>query len=126
MANTLDDILSLLAASIFADKRILSSELDAFVEAGQNLDAAAMRGADLSEAALRVWYEQHNPGIRAKMATPYFKDWFYELLARLSDLPGKRKILEAMLFISRADGQVHVSERALITLAAQYWQVEPV
>lgn len=122
--DILDDILRLLVATIFADKRIFASEIDAFLSSAIILPAISQSKRNFSEAKLLAWYEIHKDTIRDKITTPYFKDWFYELLDKLSHLEDKKSILRAMKDISIADGEVHVSERALITLAARYWSVE--
>lgn len=123
MSSKQNDILSLVAATIFADKRVYASEVETFVKAAGKLNALQDTKLKLSEARLLVWYETNKDDIRQKITTPYFKDWFYEILERLSDVQDKHSILEVMQDISRADGTVHVSERALITLAKRYWDM---
>ena len=114
-------ILSLIAAAIFADKRVYATEIDAFLKSAQNLKALRRLVPNLSEAKLLSWYELNKEDIRGKLSTPYFKDWFYELLNALSNLPDKSSILGAMASVSEADGEIHVSERALIVLAERHW-----
>ena len=116
-----DDILNLIAATIFVDKRIYASEIETFVKATAKLKALQEAKPKLSEAKLLAWYEANKDDIRKKTTTPYFKDWFYDLLKNLSDVQDKHSILDAMHDISLADGSVHVSERALITLAKRFW-----
>ena len=77
-----------------------------------------------TEAGLLAWYEAHKDDIRQKISTPYFKDWYYNLLEKLSDLKGKETLLDIMYKISLADGSIHVDERALITLAKRYWNIK--
>ena len=116
-----NDILSLIAATIFADKRIYASEVETFLSASSKLKVLQDSKPALSEARLLAWYELNKDDIRQKITTPYFKDWFYHLLEQLSDVDDKQSILDVMHDISRADGSVHVSERALITLAKRFW-----
>jgi len=117
----LNNILSLIAATIFADKRIYVSEVETFMTSTSKLQVARHLDPKLSEARLLAWYEMNKDNIREKITTPYFKDWYYDLLERLKDVPGKTSILDVMRKISKADNEVHVSERALITLAERYW-----
>lgn len=114
-------ILSLIAATIFADKRVYATEIDAFLTSTVNLKVLQRLEPKLSEARLLNWYEMNKGDIREKLTTPYFKDWFYEMLDLLSDVPDKTSILNSMRNVSNADGEVHVSERALITLAERHW-----
>lgn len=114
-------ILSLVAATIFADKRIHASEIEVFIKKAGNLKALQGATPSLTEARLLQWYETHGEDIRQKITAPYFKDWFYDLLEQLSDVADKHSILNIMEQISIADGTIHVSERALLTLAKRFW-----
>lgn len=122
MSPEQNDILSLIAASIFADKRIYESEIEAFVKASSELQTVNAVSLSLSEVELLKWYEVNKDEISQKVSAPYFKDWFYELLTRLSGVQDKQPILDAMQKISIADGSVHVRERALMTLAKSFWE----
>ncbi|MDB2438638.1 TerB family tellurite resistance protein [Hellea sp.] len=121
MTTQQHNILSLIAASIFADKRIFASEVEVFITSTQQLNRLKDMKSKLTEAELLQWYETHKEDIRQNISTPYFKDWFYDLLEKLSELRDKEALLDIMYKISIADGNVHVSERALITLAKRYW-----
>jgi len=119
-----NNILSLIAATIFADKRVFASEIEAFVKAARNLRPLRRSKNAPSEADILLWYETNKPDIQGKISTPYFKDWYYDLLEKLSDIPEKNSILEVMQEVSRADGSVHVSERALMMLAKRHWGLD--
>ncbi len=144
-----DNVLSLMAAIIFADKQVYDSEVTTFLQSVSQLnfeqdfnpatscqltvtptlciEEAAQEnteralGRSISTSEISEWYEDNNGRIRETLSTPYFKDWFYGLLDQISHLPNKEKILSVMRDISKADGKVHVSERALITLAERHW-----
>ena len=122
MKNELKDILSLIAATVLADKRILTSELDVFMTSTRQLDIVNQLEPTISEAKLKAWFERNKNDISQKLATPYFKDWLYEVLDRLKDVPNKAPILKVMQEISIADQDVHVSERTLIALSERYWR----
>ena len=121
MKNELTDILSLIAATVFADKRIFASEIDEFIKSTNKLNIIRHFEPKMSEARLLAWFEMNKDDIRGKLATPYFKDWFYDVLERLKDVPEKESIIEVMHKVSKADGDIHVSERALIVLSENYW-----
>lgn len=144
-----NNVLRLMAAIIFADKHVYDSEVSAFVNSAsqlnldrdfnpntenqlvvtRNLSIKAPRPAEnddplspaLSRSQLSDWYETNKNHIRDELSTPFYKDWFYNLLDQLSDLPNKETILSVMRDISMADGKVHINERALITLAERHW-----
>ena len=122
MKSELKDILSLFAATVFADKRVFATEIDVFIKTTSKLKIVTHLAPKISEAKLLAWYEMNKDEIRKKLEMPYFKDWFYDLLERLKDIPDKSEILETMHAISLADGEIHVSERALMTLSERYWR----
>lgn len=121
----LDNILSLLAVTIIADKRVFAAEIQAFVKATTQLKQALLIEPKLSEAKLLSWYEMNKDDLTEKVHSPYFKTWFYDCLDSLADLPDKSALLKAMGDISLSDGELHVSERALIVLAKLHWKMEP-
>jgi len=116
-----DNILNLIAATIFADQRVYDSEVQVFAKYSAKLKSLQTAKPKLTEARILAWYDSNKDDILQKVKAPYFKDWFYSLLDQLSDIDEKESILEIMQKISRADGSVHVSERALFTLAKRYW-----
>lgn len=149
---TLDDynnVLSLMAAIIFADKQVFESEISTFVQSVSQLDfdhdfiqgtsntltispdlaiepeKSTANDCDLNglllPSKLSNWYEHNKDQIHKNLSTPFYKDWFYGLLDQLTDLPNKEKIITIMNEISRADGNVHINERSLITLAERHW-----
>lgn len=119
-----NDVLSLLAATIFADKHVYVSEIDMFTGVVLELTSLSQTTPELSEAKVLTWYEMNKDDIRQKVIAPYFKDWFYSLLDRISKVEDKPAILTAMEKISLADGSVHVGERTLIMLAKQHWKLD--
>lgn len=121
----LDNILSLLAVTIIADKRVFAAEIEAFVKATTQLKQARLIEPKLSEAKLLSWYEMNKDALTEKVHSPYFKTWFYDCLDSLSDIPDKSALLKAMREISLSDGELHVSERALIVLAELHWNISP-
>ena len=118
MPDVLDDLLSLLAATILADKRIFSEEIRAFGQAANQLAWIKQNHPGMSEARLLEWYEFNKDALDQKIHSPYFKTWFYDCLDRLAGIEDKNSILNAISLISHSDGEVHVSERALMALAA--------
>lgn len=116
-------ILSLIAATIFADKHIYAAEIQMFIKVALDLNALEQMKPALSEAKILAWYELNKDDIRQKITTPYFKDWYYDILNTLSEVKDKQAILTAMEKIALADGSVHVSERALTMLAKRHWKI---
>ena len=120
----LHDLLSLLAVTIIADKRVLSEEIDSFVEASNALYIARVMEPQLTEAKLLTWYEENKDELKQNVKSPGFEKWFYGCLDRLNHIRDKQAVLKVMADIANSDGELHVSERALMALAARYWNVE--
>jgi len=124
MQGDLDAVLKLIAATIFADKHIYQCEIECFTQAVRDIKIVKKLEPKISEARLLSWYEINKEAIENELNSPFFKDWFYELLDQLRNIPEKQSILDVMHKIARSDGIVHYSERALMTLADRHWSQE--
>jgi len=111
-------VLSVIALSIFADKRVLSTEIAAFVKSADIIKANVHSDLPLSEAKLLLWFEMNREQIRAKMELDAieFKAWFEAIFNEFPRLPDKTFISEIVESIARADGELHVSEKALYVM----------
>ena len=123
LSREIDDLLSLLALMIFADKRVLENEISAFVRLADKLQVAREIEPKLSEAKLSVWFETNKEQLQAVLTRDDFETWLYERLDRLKPLPDKISILAVLCDIASSDGEVHVSEKALIKLTADRWGI---
>lgn len=124
ISNELDDLLSLFAAAIIADKRVFAQEVDVFLKATSTLKIALDIQPNLSEARILSWYEMNKDAIREEIAGPYFRSWLYDRLDRLAHIKGKQGILDILNKISLADGELHSSESALMSLTAHRWELD--
>ncbi len=116
-----NDIFTLLALTVFADKRVFSEEVETFVRVAKNLQPELGIEPKLSEPRLLLWFENNRDTINAFLHAPNFESQLKALLGRLAVLPDKRPILKAMVVIAKADKDLHVSEKALIALARRAW-----
>lgn len=108
-------VLSVIALSIFADKRVLSTEITAFVKSADIIKAHVRSNLPLSEAKLLLWLEMNREQIKAKMqlGPAEFEAWFDSIFEAFAKLPDKTFISEIVETIAQADGELHVSEKAL-------------
>lgn len=122
----LDNILSLICATIFADKRVLAREIEAFIVLIKDIEYIKSLDPKVSDKKILRWYEDHKSDLRGIVTGPYFKTWFYDCVDKLEHLSVKTKtdILNVMKKISIADQEVHISERALIVLTARRWDMD--
>lgn len=119
-----NDILSLLVATILADKRVYAKEIQTFLNAAKQLKRLPGNQENLSEAKLLMWFENNSDVIRSKLRGPDFEPWFYGCLSRLKAIKGKRYITDIMTDIAKSDDEFHVSEKALLVLTAKHWDMD--
>lgn len=119
-----NDILSLLVATILADKRVYAKEIQTFLNAAKLLKRLPDNQESLSEAKLLMWFETNSDIIRGKLRGAEFEPWFRGCLSRLKAIKGKRYITDIMIDIAKSDGEFHVSEKALLVLTAKHWDMD--
>ena len=118
-----DALLSLLAMTALADKKLFASEIDCFVRTAMRLEHEQAFEEKLSAPKLLMWFELNRDRLKSQMRTPGFQSWFTDCATNLKSVKGKPKILEAMSQISQADNELHVGEVALIKLTASIWNL---
>ncbi len=121
MSNILDDLLSLLAAVIIADKRVYSEEIKSFGQTASRMDWIQEHFPDFSEAKALEWYEFNKDRLIKHIHNGEFEDWLHDCLNRLSAFMPVAPVLEAIQVISNSDGEYHVSEKALRELTRRNW-----
>ena len=123
--SRLDDVtqsvLELLAVTMFADKKVLASEIQAFVANVQWLQNDYVLKTSLSEGEIIKWYEANKDAMRALIQPGNFEAWMDIKVEELKDFPDKHLLLRAMDKIAHADGEKHISEKALEVLTAKKW-----
>ena len=118
-----DDLLTLLATMIFADKRVYAKEIEAFVEMAKHLRVGSERTKPITDSTLLLWFEANRDKLSEIHTRPDFEKWLNIRLDRLKDYPGKSAFLKMMGDVAAADGEVHISETALGVLAARRWKL---
>ncbi len=124
ISDQLHDLLSLLAATIFADKRVFATEIETFLKATENIKQIRKTEETISEAKLLSWFDSNADIIRSKLQTSEFEPWFYGCLNRLDGLHDKQSLIDVMTKIAKADDEFHISEQALVVLTAKNWNLE--
>jgi len=124
ISDELHDLLSLLAATIFADKRVFAQEVETFLKTAKDLGNLRKTDEVISEAKLLSWFDSNVDIIRSRLQTPDFETWFYDCLDRLDGLEDKQALISIMTQIAKSDDEFHISEQALIVLTANHWKVE--
>ena len=114
-------VLTLIALSIVADKRVLSSEITVFIKSAKLINKKIESDLPITEAKLLAWFENNRIILRDKvnLGPVGFERWFETVLADISDFEDKQFIMDMIEKIAQADGEVHVSETALLALVAR-------
>lgn len=116
-----DDVLQLLGLAVLADKRILSHEITAFANAAIDIEAKLGMVTTFTRTNVFSWFEQNQKRLKSMLSHENFAPELHSLLERLSVTPTKSVLFDALIKISKSDGEFHISEHALIVLISQYW-----
>lgn len=101
-------VLKVIALSIFADKRVLSEEITAFVESADLIQSKVNSDITISETKLLLWFELNRAELQNKMTLgpAGFKHWFENLLSELPVLSDKSFITDIIGRIANADQEL--------------------
>lgn len=122
--ETEDDILTLLGITIFADKRVFAREIESFIESASELDLGTGRSERVNNDTLLLWFEANRQELKTLHTRTDFEPWITALIDRLAGYPHKERLLSIIYDISRSDGEIHVSETALMVLCARRWGLD--
>jgi len=118
------DVLQLLLFVITADSRILDEEVASFRDVSIGMKLTNSVGDPLSATWLSEWFTQNCESARAQSGQPETDSTLVHLFVRLKDWPNKIQLLDALCSVAASDGQIHLNEKVLITLAAAYWDTK--
>ena len=111
-------VLDLLGLAVVADERVFAEEVFAFVDVGLALNTG------LSEARLHEWFSENRLSLRARLNDRDFAQWLPNCLDKVADHYEPITILNHLRDIAASDQDIHVSETALIVLAARHWGLD--
>jgi len=117
-------ILELLAQVIVADGHIFDSELEAFAGCAVDVPLLDNEGNRISDDFVRGWFEAHSSQISAFRASDNSDVELTRLILSLADYPDKQSVVDALIKISRSDGDEHLEEKLLISIVKSYWQFD--
>lgn len=118
-----DDILTLLATTIFADKRVYAKEIETFLSVAQELKVGAERSNPVTQTTLLLWFEANRDELAQIHDRKDASTWLHGLIDRLSGYSDKDTFLAMMSKISESDGEIHISEIALSAICARRWKL---
>ena len=115
-------VLSLFAAMVAADKRVYAVEIEMFMQVTIEFFEKTNIATPPSQARLLMWFDLNREIIQSKLTQRNFESWFEDLLSHVSDVYPAEYINQALDQIACADGELHISEKALMVLVEKYWQ----
>ena len=118
-----EDVLNLLLFVITADSKILKEEIESFRTVAAELNLSDRQGIALSDQWVSNWFEKNSEAVRQESGRPEADSKLVHLFIRLQKWPNKIKLLDALCHVAASDGQFHINEKVLITLAAAYWDI---
>lgn len=120
-------LLTIAALSIFADKRVLSSEISTFIKSAQDINERVDSAIPITEAKLLMWFEINRMRLndKVRLRPIGFKRWFDTVMSDLTDYADQAFITDLIERISLADGELHVSEKALTVLVEGKFREQP-
>ena len=112
----LEDILTVLAVGVYADKRIFASEIQAFTRSVSSVALSRRENSTVTGAQALLWFEMNKDEIRDKFEgpRPEFDAWIIPILERVSEHGNIDELIGILDIISVADDEFHISEKAFI------------
>lgn len=119
----MQDILTVLAVGIFADKKVFASEIQVFTRSVSRVELSNLEIPMVSGAQALMWFEMNKDHIREKFDGPRaeFDDWLVPIFERVAEHADIKALLSLLNEISLADEELHISEKALMTLVGKLW-----
>ena len=119
----LEDILTVLAVGVYADKRIFASEIQAFTRSVSSVALSRRENSTVTGAQALLWFEMNKDEIRDKFEGPWpeFDAWIIPILERVSEHGNIDELIGILDIISVADDEFHISEKAFIVLVQKIW-----
>lgn len=116
------ELLCLFSVMILADKRVFSVEIDGFVDSATLFFQETEMSPAPSQARLFMWFENNRDNIRTQLVEDNFEPWFEGLMHRVAKNFPAQNLIKVLHAIAKVDGEVHISETALVVLVDQYLQ----
>ncbi len=116
--SQVEALLTVLALSVFADKRVLSTEIAAFIESATEINEKVQSDIPVTEAKLLMWFEMNRIrlGDKVRLGPIGFKHWFDSVMSDLAKFSDRDFLIRGLQRISLSDGELHISEKALCVL----------
>ncbi len=116
-----NDIFTLLAMVIIADKRVYKEEVDTFVDSAMKIKAAVDDETLITRDLVFEWFRGHRAAILADANDKQLHVKALSIIIAMKNFKHRKTVLRAMVAVSVADNEMHPTEESLITIAAKHW-----
>jgi len=116
-----NDIFTLLAMVIIADKRVYKEEVDTFVDSAMKIKAAVDDGTLITRDLVFEWFRGNRAEIMNDANSKQLNIKALSIIMSMKKFPHRKTVLRAMVAVSVADNEMHPTEESLITIAAAHW-----
>jgi len=113
----------LLALVVVADKKILSEEIDSFLDSATELRAVIDPTICFTEKMLRDWFWLNNTALEEILDSPYQDTGLCKIIAPIKSIPHKLDVISHMVRIAVSDGEYSDVEKSLIKKTCLFWDV---
>jgi len=116
-----NDIFTLLAMVIIADKRVYKEEVDTFVASAMKIKAAVDDETLITPDLVFEWFRGHRAAILNDANTKQLHVKALSIIIAMKSFAHRKTVLRAMVAVSVADNEMHPTEESLLTIAAKHW-----
>jgi len=116
-------ILTLLTVAVIVDKRVYKEEVDMFVERVLTLKDIISPDMIFSKKMAFDWFVVHRDAVKVWMNEPDPHTVILRHILGLRDLESRANVLKAIYAIATVDGEYHMSEIDIVSLAAKHWHI---
>lgn len=113
-----------MALVIIADDRVFEEEVSEFVNAVTALQNSVEFQTPVESQNLRDWFNSHEHELNSLMQSPRADAEIAKLFVRLNTMSDKKNMLKGMLSVAVSDGEIHLNEKILMSMAALYWNLD--
>ncbi len=123
-AKEWEDVMTLLAMVILADRRVRDEEIQTFTDAIINLSDQYRPDWPFQTAMAEAWFKTNRVKIAQRISGPDGVENMWEAIQRVDGFAGREDLLASMLYIARSDNEFHRQEANLIRRACLLWGIE--
>ncbi len=110
--------MTLLAVMVIADRKIISTEITAWVKSVISACRQSDQLSVPSEARLYEWFDAEWLPLRETMTNRDLDTWLTPLIDRVLKVCSHATLMGLLEDIAQSDGETHISEKALTVLVS--------